>query len=238
MVVTLVIVPFHPLQSAGMSQQQQHQDPVSGFPCGAATPQSPLLSPRMGQGQSPMLQQSQGQTQPQGGAPGYQASTDLNGWPQPANISTSNRWNQIKLEWMCVFFLNVTTDLIGVFLLTWNVLTQFACFQCVPPTVPVTILHTTQRRNVQQQQQHEPGSHGQQWWQREPDVGTDELHEYWAGELWCINLLVATINVHFYDLIYIHCVIVIVTGEWQQPDPGAAGGNWHVDTRGWCQFSK
>nr|XP_046264837.1 nuclear receptor coactivator 2-like isoform X2 [Scatophagus argus] len=80
--------------STGMSQQQQHQDPVSGFPCGAATPQSPLLSPRMGQGQSPMLQQNQGQTQPQGpnpgGAPGYQASPDLNGWPQPANISTSN----------------------------------------------------------------------------------------------------------------------------------------------------
>ncbi|XP_018528217.1 nuclear receptor coactivator 2 isoform X1 [Lates calcarifer] len=82
--------------SSGMSQQQQHQDPVSGFPCGAATPQSPLLSPRMGQGQSPMLQQSQGQPQPQpqgpnqGGPPSYQPSTDLNGWPQPANISTSN----------------------------------------------------------------------------------------------------------------------------------------------------
>ncbi|XP_035526242.1 nuclear receptor coactivator 2-like isoform X2 [Morone saxatilis] len=79
--------------SSGMSQQQQqqqHQDPVSGFPCGAATPQSPLLSPRMGQGQSSMLQQNQGQTQPQGGAPGYQASTDHNGWPQPANISASN----------------------------------------------------------------------------------------------------------------------------------------------------
>ncbi|KAM9350167.1 nuclear receptor coactivator 2-like [Symphorus nematophorus] len=81
--------------SSGMNQQQQqHQDPVSGFPCGAATPQSPLLSPRMGQGQSPMLQQNQGQTQPQGpnqgGVPGYQASADLNGWPQPANISTSN----------------------------------------------------------------------------------------------------------------------------------------------------
>ncbi|XP_074508359.1 nuclear receptor coactivator 2-like isoform X2 [Sebastes fasciatus] len=79
--------------SSGMSQQQQHQDPVSGFPCGAATPQSPLLSPRMGQGQSPMLQQNQGQpqSQPQGpnqrGPPGYQPSTV---WPQPANISTSS----------------------------------------------------------------------------------------------------------------------------------------------------
>ncbi|XP_027144239.1 nuclear receptor coactivator 2 isoform X2 [Larimichthys crocea] len=85
----------YPASSYGMSQQQQHQDPVSGFSCGAATPQSPLLSPRMAQqGQSPMLQQNQGQTHPQGpnqgGAPGYQASTDLNGWPQSANISTSN----------------------------------------------------------------------------------------------------------------------------------------------------
>ncbi|XP_030607204.1 nuclear receptor coactivator 2-like isoform X2 [Archocentrus centrarchus] len=86
--------PFH-FSSAGMSQQQQHQDPGC-FPCGAATPQSPLLSPRMGQGQSPMLQQNQGppQTQPQGpnqgGPPSYQPSADLNGWPQPANITTSN----------------------------------------------------------------------------------------------------------------------------------------------------
>ncbi|KAK2822840.1 hypothetical protein Q5P01_022905 [Channa striata] len=78
--------------SSGMGQQQ-HQDP--GFSCGAATPQSPLLSPRMGQGQSQMLQQSQGQpqTQHQGpnhvGPPSYQASADL-GWPQPANISANN----------------------------------------------------------------------------------------------------------------------------------------------------
>lgn len=91
--------PFH-FSSAGMSQQQQqqqqHQDPVSCFPCGATTPQSPLLSPRMGQGQSPMLQQNQGppQTQHQGpnqgGPPSYQPSADLNGWPQPANITSSN----------------------------------------------------------------------------------------------------------------------------------------------------
>ncbi|KAF1384226.1 hypothetical protein PFLUV_G00140520 [Perca fluviatilis] len=81
--------------SSGMSQQQQHQDAVSGFSCGVMTPHSPLLSPRIGQGQSSMLQQNQGQsgppTQPQGpnqrGEPGYQPS---NGWPQPANISTSN----------------------------------------------------------------------------------------------------------------------------------------------------
>ncbi|XP_028283353.1 nuclear receptor coactivator 2-like isoform X2 [Parambassis ranga] len=80
---------------AGMSQQ--HQDPVSCFPCGAATPQSTLLSPRMAQGQNPMMQQSQGQQQAQpqggpnqGGPPSYQPSAELNGWPQPANISTSS----------------------------------------------------------------------------------------------------------------------------------------------------
>uniref|UniRef100_A0A3B3WS33 Nuclear receptor coactivator n=1 Tax=Poecilia mexicana TaxID=48701 RepID=A0A3B3WS33_9TELE len=72
----------YPASGYGMSQQQ-HQDPASCFPCGAGTPQSPLLSPRMGQGQSPMLQQNQGQTQ-------TQTSADLNGWSQPANISTSN----------------------------------------------------------------------------------------------------------------------------------------------------
>ncbi|XP_028448805.1 nuclear receptor coactivator 2 isoform X4 [Perca flavescens] len=85
----------YPASSYGMSQQQQHQDAVSGFPCGVMTPHSPLLTPRIGQGQSSMLQQNQGQsgppTQPQGpnqrGEPGYQPS---NGWPQPANISTSN----------------------------------------------------------------------------------------------------------------------------------------------------
>ncbi|XP_051808936.1 nuclear receptor coactivator 2-like isoform X2 [Acanthochromis polyacanthus] len=82
----------YPATNYGMSQQQQHQDPVSCFPCGAATPQSPLLSPRMGQGQSPMLQQNQAQPQGpnQGGPPGYQPAADLNGWPQSANISTSN----------------------------------------------------------------------------------------------------------------------------------------------------
>ncbi|KAK5889517.1 hypothetical protein CesoFtcFv8_015514 [Champsocephalus esox] len=76
--------------SSGMSQQQR-QDPVPGFPCGAATPQSPLLSPRMQQGQSPMMQQ-QNQVQPQNQGPnqrlpGYQPSS---AWTQSANISTSN----------------------------------------------------------------------------------------------------------------------------------------------------
>uniref|UniRef100_A0A3B5RC01 Nuclear receptor coactivator 2 n=1 Tax=Xiphophorus maculatus TaxID=8083 RepID=A0A3B5RC01_XIPMA len=68
----------YPASGYGMSQQQ-HQDPASCFPCGAGTPQSPLLSPRMGQGQSPMLQQNQGQT--------YQTSADLNGWSQPQSQS-------------------------------------------------------------------------------------------------------------------------------------------------------
>uniref|UniRef100_A0A8C5I3V3 Nuclear receptor coactivator n=1 Tax=Gouania willdenowi TaxID=441366 RepID=A0A8C5I3V3_GOUWI len=79
--------------SSGMNQQQQqqqqqHQESVSCFPCGATTPQSPLLSPRVGQAQTSMLQPNQGPNQ--GGPPSYQASTDLSGWPQPANISTSN----------------------------------------------------------------------------------------------------------------------------------------------------
>ncbi|XP_068604664.1 nuclear receptor coactivator 2-like [Brachionichthys hirsutus] len=77
----------YPVSSYGMNQQQQHQDAMSGFPCGATTPQSPLLSPRMGQGQSPMLQQNQNQNQNLGGPPGYQASGDLTGWPQPASNS-------------------------------------------------------------------------------------------------------------------------------------------------------
>ncbi|KAM3604316.1 uncharacterized protein V6R79_009365 [Siganus canaliculatus] len=83
----------YPGSNYGMNQQQ-HQDSVSGFPCGAATPQSPLLSPRMGQGQSSILQQNQSQVQPQGPnqgrAPSYQANADINGWPQAVNISTSN----------------------------------------------------------------------------------------------------------------------------------------------------
>lgn len=84
--------PSSSLRPPGMSQQ--HQDPVSGFPCGATTPQSPLLSPRMGQGQSPMLQQNQNQGPTQGGPPSYQPSPDHNGWSQPANISTSSRYKQ------------------------------------------------------------------------------------------------------------------------------------------------
>lgn len=70
--------------SSAMSQQQ---DPAAGFPCGAAAPQSPLLSPRMGPGQSPMLQQNHAQGPAQRGPPAYQPS---GGWPQPANISPSD----------------------------------------------------------------------------------------------------------------------------------------------------
>lgn len=50
------------------------QQPDGGFG-GPATPQSPLLSPRMAHAQSPMMQQGQG------GA-SFQASPDMNGWPQ------------------------------------------------------------------------------------------------------------------------------------------------------------
>lgn len=39
-------------------------------------------------------------------------------------------------------------------------LTQLVFFQCLPPTVSVSLLHTTRWRNVQWQQQHEP-CHGQ-----------------------------------------------------------------------------
>ncbi len=53
----------------GMSQQSD-----GGFG-GAATPQSPLLSPRMGHAQSPMLQQAQGNTS-------FQSSPEMNGWTQ------------------------------------------------------------------------------------------------------------------------------------------------------------
>ncbi|KAM9718996.1 LOW QUALITY PROTEIN: nuclear receptor coactivator 2-like [Menidia menidia] len=82
----------YPASSYGMNQQH-HQDPASCFPCGAATPQSPLLSPRMGQGQQNQNQnQNQGHPQAanQGGPPSYQPGADPNGWGQAANISTSN----------------------------------------------------------------------------------------------------------------------------------------------------
>ncbi|KAM9323472.1 nuclear receptor coactivator 2-like [Pholidichthys leucotaenia] len=77
--------PFH-FSSSGMNQQQQHQGPGSRFPCGGNTPQSPLLPPRMGQGQN----QGQPQGPGQGGPPSYQSSAELNGWPQPGNIPASN----------------------------------------------------------------------------------------------------------------------------------------------------
>lgn len=74
---------------SGMSQQ-----PDGGFG-GATTPQSPLMSPRMGHAQSPMMQQ--------GNAP-FQSSPDMNGWTQ-GNMNT-NRYThthtrpRICLNWL------------------------------------------------------------------------------------------------------------------------------------------
>ncbi|XP_064820577.1 nuclear receptor coactivator 2-like, partial [Oncorhynchus masou masou] len=63
----------------GMSQQ-----PHGGFG-GQATPQSPLLSPRMAHAQSPMMQQ-------QGNA-NFQASPDLNGWPPQGNMAGNSMFS-------------------------------------------------------------------------------------------------------------------------------------------------
>lgn len=64
----------------GMSQQSD-----GGFG-GAATPQSPLLSPRMGHAQSPMLQQAQGNTS-------FQSSPEMNGWTQ-GSINANSMFTQ------------------------------------------------------------------------------------------------------------------------------------------------
>uniref|UniRef100_A0A8C7D3M4 Nuclear receptor coactivator 2 n=1 Tax=Oncorhynchus kisutch TaxID=8019 RepID=A0A8C7D3M4_ONCKI len=69
--------PYPP--SYGMSQQ-----PDGGFG-GQATPQSPLLSPRMAHAQSPMMQQ-------QGNA-NFQASPDLNGWPPQGNMGGNSMFS-------------------------------------------------------------------------------------------------------------------------------------------------
>ncbi|XP_036853935.1 nuclear receptor coactivator 2 isoform X2 [Manis javanica] len=69
--------PFPP--NYGISQQ-----PDPGF-AGAATPQSPLMSPRMTHTQSPMMQQSQAN-------PAYQAS-DMNGWAQ-GNMGGNSMFSQ------------------------------------------------------------------------------------------------------------------------------------------------
>ncbi|KAL6462950.1 hypothetical protein MHYP_G00293720 [Metynnis hypsauchen] len=66
--------------SPGMSQQ-----PDGGFG-GAATPQSPLMSPRMGHAQSPMMQQAPGNAT-------FQSSPDMNGWTQ-GNINTNSMFPQ------------------------------------------------------------------------------------------------------------------------------------------------
>ncbi|XP_051539037.1 nuclear receptor coactivator 2-like isoform X2 [Myxocyprinus asiaticus] len=66
--------------SSGMSQQSD-----GGFG-GAATPQSPLMSPRMGHAQSPMMQQAQGNTS-------FQSSPDMNGWTQ-GNMNANSMFTQ------------------------------------------------------------------------------------------------------------------------------------------------
>ncbi|KAI1889078.1 hypothetical protein AGOR_G00175350 [Albula goreensis] len=65
---------------AGMNPQ-----PDAGFG-GATTPQSPLMSPRMGHAQSPMIQQSQANAT-------FQSSSDMNGWPQ-GNMSGNSMFTQ------------------------------------------------------------------------------------------------------------------------------------------------
>ncbi|GAA6070280.1 nuclear receptor coactivator 2, partial [Tachysurus ichikawai] len=62
----------------GISQQ-----PDSGFG-GAATPQSPLVSPRMGHAQSPMMQQ---------GNATFQSSPEMNGWTQ-GNMNANSMYTQ------------------------------------------------------------------------------------------------------------------------------------------------
>lgn len=66
--------------SSGMSQQSD-----GGFG-GAATPQSPIMSPRMGHAQSPMMQQAQGNTS-------FQSSPDMNGWTQ-GNMNANSMFPQ------------------------------------------------------------------------------------------------------------------------------------------------
>uniref|UniRef100_A0A8B9HMN8 Nuclear receptor coactivator 2 n=1 Tax=Astyanax mexicanus TaxID=7994 RepID=A0A8B9HMN8_ASTMX len=66
--------------SPGMSQQ-----PDGGFG-GATTPQSPLMSPRMGHAQSPMMQQAPGNAT-------FQSSPDMNGWTQ-GNVNANSMFPQ------------------------------------------------------------------------------------------------------------------------------------------------
>ncbi|XP_035382270.1 nuclear receptor coactivator 2 isoform X1 [Electrophorus electricus] len=66
--------------SSGMSQQAD-----GGFG-GAATPQSPLMSPRMGHAQSPMMQQAPGNGT-------FQSSPDMNGWTQ-GNMNANSMFPQ------------------------------------------------------------------------------------------------------------------------------------------------
>ncbi|KAL1006294.1 hypothetical protein UPYG_G00070370 [Umbra pygmaea] len=67
--------------TSGMSQQ-----PDGGFG-GPATPQSPMLSPRMAHAQSPMMQQ------PGQGNATFQASSDINGWPAQGNMGGNSMFS-------------------------------------------------------------------------------------------------------------------------------------------------
>ncbi|XP_038859896.1 nuclear receptor coactivator 2-like isoform X2 [Salvelinus namaycush] len=74
--------------SSGINQQQQD----AGF-IGGATPQSPVMSPRMSHAQSPMMQQ---QTQANST---YQPSSEMNGWPQ-GNMSGNSMFTQQSQQYV------------------------------------------------------------------------------------------------------------------------------------------
>ncbi|XP_071218132.1 nuclear receptor coactivator 2-like isoform X8 [Salvelinus alpinus] len=74
--------------SYGINQQQQD----AGF-IGGATPQSPVMSPRMSHAQSPMMQQ---QTQANST---YQPSSEMNGWPQ-GNMSGNSMFTQQSQQYV------------------------------------------------------------------------------------------------------------------------------------------
>ncbi|KAM9460300.1 nuclear receptor coactivator 2-like isoform 7-T13 [Salvelinus alpinus] len=74
--------------SYGINQQQQD----AGF-IGGATPQSPVMSPRMSHAQSPMMQQ-----QIQANST-YQPSSEMNGWPQ-GNMSGNSMFTQQSQQYV------------------------------------------------------------------------------------------------------------------------------------------
>lgn len=105
----------------------------------------------------------------------------------------------------------------------------------------VTVRYAAQCRDVRRQQQHEPGGHGRQRWRRrrrycrsQPLVGTDGLHEQRAGEEPPASTWETTASCFLPVLL----TVSSIAGRRQQPDPGAAGGNRHADTRGRCKRCK